>query len=218
MGRNIDAIVSNKLYLGNITAARSTRSLTEHRITHILSVCQDQIPAEHPQSGLNHLRISVDDVDYADLLIHLPSACRFIDQAIRSGGVILVHCSNGVSTSAAVIVAYLMWSRRVGVTQAIEFVRTARDQIWINPGFHEQLVLFELCQYAPSLSNGVYVSWRTKLDRRLKEAGYSYYLVNEGGWFSQFLGLDVLFFFFFFCLFYLHTSCVYYHTCAKTFN
>jgi dual specificity phosphatase 12 len=87
-------------------AARSSRSLAERRITHIISVCPDAIPAELPESGICHMRIPVEDVDYADLLIHLPSACRFIDQALRGGGVILVHCVQGISRSAAVVAAY----------------------------------------------------------------------------------------------------------------
>ncbi|KAF8814239.1 hypothetical protein BYT27DRAFT_7179666 [Phlegmacium glaucopus] len=58
-------------------AARSTHSLTDNHITHIVSVCADPIPAEAPGSGNRHMRIqSVEDVDYADLLIHLPAACR----------------------------------------------------------------------------------------------------------------------------------------------
>jgi dual specificity phosphatase 12 len=43
----------------------------------------------------------------------------------------------------------------------------ARGQIWPNAGFQEQLVLFELCQYKPSPSNGIYANWKTKLERRL---------------------------------------------------
>lgn len=89
-------------------AARSTRSLTENRITHILSVCADQIPAELPEAPYTHKRISVEDVEFADLLIHLPSACRFIDSALRSGGIVLVHCGQGLSRSAAVVAAYCM--------------------------------------------------------------------------------------------------------------
>ncbi|KAF5333474.1 hypothetical protein D9611_002541 [Ephemerocybe angulata] len=169
--KNINPIIENRLFLGNILAARSTRSLTERRITHILSVCNDEIPAEVPESGLTHMRIPVEDVDYADLLIHLPGACRWIDQALRGGGVVLVHCYQGLSRSAAVIAAYVMWSRRVNATQALEFVRSARDQIWINPGFQEQLVLFELCNYQPSPANGIYVKWRHGLDHRLRAAG-----------------------------------------------
>ena len=87
-------------------AAKSTRSLTENRITHILSVCSDPIPAEAPEAGIVHKRIAVEDVDYADLLIHLPSACHWIDHALRSGGVVLVHCVQGISRSATVVAAY----------------------------------------------------------------------------------------------------------------
>ncbi|KDR83936.1 hypothetical protein GALMADRAFT_55087 [Galerina marginata CBS 339.88] len=169
--KNINAVIENRLFLGNIMAARSTRSLTENRITHILSVCSDPIPAELPEAGIYHQRIAVEDVDYEDLLIHLPAACHFIDQALRSGGVVLVHCVQGISRSAAVVAAYLMWSRRIPSTQALEIVRNARDHIWPNPGFQEQLVLFELCQYAPSRTNGIYVNWRTQLYRRLRNEG-----------------------------------------------
>ena len=94
------------LALSSILSARSSRSLTERRISHIISVCPDPIPAELPESGLTHMRISIEDVDYADLLSHLPAACRFIDQAMRDGGTVLVHCVQGLSRSAAVVAAY----------------------------------------------------------------------------------------------------------------
>ncbi|KAF5358937.1 hypothetical protein D9758_004767 [Tetrapyrgos nigripes] len=169
--KNVSAIIEGKLFLGNLTAARSSRSLSEKRVTHILSVCDEPIPAELPESGIHHKRINVKDVDYADLLIYLPSAVRFIDEGIRDGGVVLVHCVQGISRSAAVVAAYLMWSRRISATQALELVREAREQIWPNPGFQEQLVLFEICRYAPSVNEGIYVKWRMQLDRRLRACG-----------------------------------------------
>jgi dual specificity phosphatase 12 len=52
------------------------------------------------------MRIPVEDVDYEDLLIHLPSACQFIEEALRGGGNVLVHCVQGISRSAAVVAAY----------------------------------------------------------------------------------------------------------------
>jgi dual specificity phosphatase 12 len=55
------------------------------------------------------------------------------------------------------------------VVPAVTHRFVAREQIWPNPGFQEQLILFELCQYAPSPSNGIYVSWRQKIERKLKE-------------------------------------------------
>lgn len=93
-------------YFSSLTAALSTRTLTERRITHILSVCNEAIPAEVPESGIYHKRIAVEDLEYADLLIWLPVACQFIHQALASGGTILVHSVNGISRGAAIVAAY----------------------------------------------------------------------------------------------------------------
>ncbi|KAH8830376.1 protein-tyrosine phosphatase-like protein [Flagelloscypha sp. PMI_526] len=153
--KNVDAIIEGRLYVGNLISARSTRSLAENRITHILSVCNDQIPAE--------------DVDYADLLIHLPLACQFIHNSLRAGGVVLIHSNQGLSRAPAIAGAYIMWTRRLNATQALEAIRQCN--IWPNAGFQEQLVLFELCQYNPSPSNGIYSAWRGKLERRLRTEG-----------------------------------------------
>ncbi|KAI0053821.1 phosphatases II [Auriscalpium vulgare] len=166
--KNVSAIIEGRLFLGNIVSAQSTRSLTERRITHIVSVCTEPIPAEHPQSGIRHLRIPVQDADVEDLLIWMPHACRFIDEALRVGGVVLVHGLHGLSRGATIMAAYLMWSRRISSTDALDTVRRHREQIWPNVGFQEQLSLFEMCRYAPSPTEGIYVRWRQNLDRRLQ--------------------------------------------------
>ncbi|OCH92175.1 phosphatases II [Obba rivulosa] len=167
--RNINAVIEGKLYLGTLDSATNTRTLSERRITHIVSLGNEPIPADNPQSGYRHLRIRVEDIDYADLLIHLPSACQFIYNAIANGGVVLVHCVQGLSRSATVVAAYLMWSERINAAAAMERVQRAREQVWINPGFQEQLVLFELCRYAPSPQEGIYVNWRQKIERHLAQ-------------------------------------------------
>ncbi|KAG6337220.1 hypothetical protein ID866_1850 [Astraeus odoratus] len=165
--KNVDEVIQSKLYLGNIHAAKSSRSLTERRITHVVSVCNDSIPAEVPESGIHHLRIPVEDVDFADLLIHLPAACQFIDQAISSGGAVLVHCYQGLTRSATVVAAYLMCTRKISTTQAMEAVREAREQVWFSAGSLEQLVLFELCRYQPTATDPHYIKWRQGIDVHL---------------------------------------------------
>ncbi|KAF7374595.1 WD40 containing domain protein [Mycena sanguinolenta] len=203
--KSVTCIIENKLYLGNLVAARSTRLLAERRITHVLSVCNDQIPAELPESGMTHMRIPIEDVNCADLLIHLPSACQFIDRAIRFGGAILVHdvqaCLASASISFRALISFdrvsavvqllsllivIMWSHRMSATKALETIRRACDRIWVNPSFHEQLVLFELCRYQPSPSDGIYLRWRYKLNRQLEGIlNGSYGKMLKGGHFSK---------------------------------
>jgi hypothetical protein len=112
MSRDLSYIISDPTCFFSLHAATSSRSLTERRISHIVSVCSDPIPAELPESGIVHLRIPVEDYDFADLLIWLPTACQFIHQAISGGGIVLVHCHQGLTRSAAVVAAYRKSSPR----------------------------------------------------------------------------------------------------------
>ena len=60
-------------------------------------------------------------------------------------------------------------SCRVTVFPSDRTLFTAREQVWFNGGFHEQLVLFELCKYQPSSACPYYTGWRQKLDAHLAE-------------------------------------------------
>ena len=121
MESDLDPIVNQQIYIGKydpflfkFAAALIDMSLfisleagvsqdlhKELGITHILSVCTD-----NPSESSNHLTIPVEDSEYEDLLIHMPTACRFIQDALDGGGVVLVHCVMGISRSAAVMCAY----------------------------------------------------------------------------------------------------------------
>jgi len=138
--------------------------LREHLgITHILSVCPESFLIEiNPQ---NHLKITVNDSEYEDLLIHLPKACQFIQKALDEGGRILVHCVMGVSRSATVLSAFLMQSKHITASQALEFIRTRRPCIQPNYGFIKQLDAFAQCDYHPSPQNPAYISWKRRQEQ-----------------------------------------------------
>ncbi|KAH7910329.1 protein-tyrosine phosphatase-like protein [Hygrophoropsis aurantiaca] len=154
---SIDAIIDNKVYIGNISAALSLDLRKELGISHILSVCP-----ENESTSPNHLTIPVQDSEYEDLLIHLPQACQFIQSALDEGGKVLVHCLMGVSRSTTVVCAYLMWTRRISAAAAIQYIRKRRPQVHPNFGFTKQLQTFAECRYKPTCTNSEYIAWKRR--------------------------------------------------------
>lgn len=69
--------------------------------------------------------------------------CLFVDEVKGAGGKTLVHCHAGVSRSATICIAYVMYSRHASLDTAFEFVKSCRSEISPNAGFMHQLLEFE---------------------------------------------------------------------------
>ena len=94
-------IDDSRQFLFSLSAGLSVEHRDRLSITHIVSVCPD-----YPSTGPRHLTIPVQDSELDNLLIHLPEACRFIQNALEQGGRILLHCVMGISRSTTVLAAY----------------------------------------------------------------------------------------------------------------
>ncbi|KAF9070421.1 protein-tyrosine phosphatase-like protein [Rhodocollybia butyracea] len=156
--------VDKQIYLGNLSAAFSSDLRNQLGITHILSVCPETLSSVDSE-GFKCQNIVVDDCEYADLLIHLPKACQFIQQAIDEEGRILIHCVMGVSRSATVLAAFFMQSKNISPSEAIGLIRTRRSCIQPNYGFKLQLDAFAQCNYHPSADNPAYISWKRRQEQ-----------------------------------------------------
>ena len=73
---------------------------------------------------------------------HFNDAFGFIEEALTSGGKVLVHCFAGKSRSATICIAYLLKTSGMEYHAAFELVREARPIINPNPGFCIQLVKY----------------------------------------------------------------------------
>lgn len=98
----------------------------------------------------------------------------------------LVHCTQGISRSGAVIVAYLMRTLRLPYSDALSLARASRRLITPNGGFEKQLRIWAFCEYEltvpgsgqlTSASGNVvedtvkrpYVVWKRERDLLLKQ-------------------------------------------------
>ncbi|KDN53136.1 hypothetical protein K437DRAFT_289675 [Tilletiaria anomala UBC 951] len=66
-------------------------------------------------------------------------------------GTVLVHCQAGISRSATLVAAYLMWRRGISTSAALELIRARRPQADPNSGFVAQLELYEQCDHQVDL-------------------------------------------------------------------
>ncbi|KAF9175057.1 Dual specificity protein phosphatase 10 [Mortierella sp. AD011] len=86
-----------------------------------------------------------------NLLQDFPAAFALIDEAIarnNGNGKALVHCQLGVSRSASLVIAYVMRSLGMGLTEAYDFVKERSGVISPNMS-----LMYQLSEYEKSLKN-----------------------------------------------------------------
>lgn len=119
---------AGRLYIGGLHAlyAHPDR-LREAGITHVVSALDfDLDTSGDALKGYRHLHVREEDDPNADLLRHFRAANAFIDEALRAGGGVFVHCAMGRSRSATLCCAYLMMKDGVAPGAALEQVCEGR--------------------------------------------------------------------------------------------
>ncbi|KAK7024825.1 phosphatases II [Favolaschia claudopus] len=127
------------LYLGSMAAAHDTDLLHAHHITHLVQVLEVPWMPQTDVPGFQYYRIDIEDNKSATLQPYLEEACDYIRAALGDGNNVLVHCQQGVSRSASIVIAYLIQERSMGYDDAYQLVRQRRKCIKPNPGFVETL-------------------------------------------------------------------------------
>lgn len=69
---------------------------------------------------------------------------RFIQDALRKGGVVVVNCNAGVSRSASLVLAFMMEAGHLSLHQAWAHLNRCRPVVQPNIGFWHQLVGLEM--------------------------------------------------------------------------
>lgn len=136
--------VAPGLYIGGVGAARNLRALRKRGITAVVNA-SPLVPChfrDNPEGEFAYLVLPLFDDPDAELAPHVAAANAFIAAARARGTAVLVHCYAGQSRSAALIIAHLMSSQGLGLTEAWAVTRAARPCAHPNSGFLRQLALY----------------------------------------------------------------------------
>jgi len=141
-------IIPDQLFLGNIHHCLNLQTLRTLKITHIVN-CTQSIENKFEGNGIRYIRVPVNDKTSVSILPYFVEAIRFIENVRdensgKNNNKILIHCHAGISRSATITIAYLMYSWKLTMFDAITHVQSRRYIIQPNQGFKNQLLDFYL--------------------------------------------------------------------------
>mmetsp|Transcript_31606 Transcript_31606/g.75780 ORF Transcript_31606/g.75780 Transcript_31606/m.75780 type:complete len:350 (-) Transcript_31606:136-1185(-) len=134
-------VLPRSLYFGGQRAADNPAELSKVGVTHLVNLT-DSVD-ESGGGHMEHLVWPLSDHRTEDIVTNLPLVITWIDLVISSGGVVFVHCKEGVSRSSAVVIAYLMFKFRIPFEEALARVKCSRPTACPNLGFSKQLIALE---------------------------------------------------------------------------
>ena len=130
--------ITDKIYLGNEDTARDKELLKKLNISNIL-ICAEGCESFYPDE-YKYKILYLDDAIDEDLLSWLKEAFEFIDSSKDN---IYIHCVMGISRSASIVIAYIMYKNKITFNEAFDFVYKKRKVISPNSGFQNQLKKLE---------------------------------------------------------------------------
>ncbi|KAI5987750.1 hypothetical protein F5J12DRAFT_553926 [Pisolithus orientalis] len=126
--------------------------------THLLSISSAQLPKPNLPPTFEHCFIDIPNSARESLLLELPTACRFISDAIQKGKQVLIQCR--VELRACIVAcAYLMTTRKLTPRQAHGVLESALPLYNPTSTFYRHLDLFAACEYAPTQNHPLVRAW-----------------------------------------------------------
>ncbi len=89
------------------------------------------------------IKVGVNDSEYESMIKIYISLSKIINEYLKDGKKVIVHCKAGISRSASTIIAYLMIYKKMNLEDAYYYVLKRREIIEPNDGFIKQLKQLE---------------------------------------------------------------------------
>lgn len=160
------------LLLGPFAASKSLETLQHLTVTHIVCIRDAKeafsVRPRYPEQ-FKYMVLNVEDNEEQNLIRLFPGAKQFIDEAITSGGRVLVHCNGGISLSPAFVVMFVMQHYQLSWEDALHMVQNRRYCISPNGGFLTQIKEYEAI-YKANIAIQSFPTMQRSISRRKREA------------------------------------------------
>lgn len=144
--------ISDRLFLGSDIVARDLEILTSNGVSHVLNSA-GVICGNYHESGesLRYKTYFLNDGQYEDIECIFHDAIQFIHDALAANQTngVYVHCFQGVSRSATLVIAYLMVANKWSYDKAYQHTKAKRGIVEPNTGF-----MIKLKEFEKRLTNG----------------------------------------------------------------
>lgn len=133
------AIIKN-LWIGSQGTSEDAAFMKKHNIQLIVN-CSRDIPFSFP--NIEGYRVPVHDskTEKNTILKHWPTTSVAIDEVLRRGMGVLVHCRAGMQRSAATVAAYIMYKTGASAAVAMRKIKSKKSETFYpTPTFDKALL------------------------------------------------------------------------------
>lgn len=143
----ISEILPNQLYLSGCSPVTSENleSLGIGAIVCALSEQEEKrmMADRELPDHIERIFVRLLDTDSSDISAHFERAGQFVDDQLRNGNRVLVHCAAGISRSCSLVLSYLMRYHNYDLRKAFNLVKNIRRVVRPNNGFFQYLIDYE---------------------------------------------------------------------------
>ena len=134
-------IIDGFLYLGSDLVAQNRDLLKKNGITHVVN-CAADYSANYFDYEIKYKKYHLKDHVRENIECVFYDAMSFLEDARRNNGKVYVHCVQGISRSATICLAYLIFSQKMNYQDGFNYMKERRPIINPNMTFIAQLICF----------------------------------------------------------------------------
>ena len=135
-------VIDGFMWLGSDLIARDEQTLAAIGITHVVNCAADYSQNYLSKQGVKYKSYHLKDHVREDIQCVFYDAIDYISQARRQNGKVYVHCVQGISRSATIVLAYKIFSEKCTYEDAEAVLKDRRSCVNPNMTFILQLKQF----------------------------------------------------------------------------